>query len=63
MDGTILVTRGSGLSFAWRRITALGLVAAFNKGMSGGVYRPVVMGGQMLSGADSKSAIGITCAA
>jgi uncharacterized membrane protein YfcA len=63
MGGIILLTRGRGLSFAWRKITALGLVAAFNKGMSGGGYGPVVMGGQVLSGVDSKSAVGITSAA
>lgn len=63
MGATILLTRGRGLSFAWRKIAALGLVAAFNKGMSGGGYGPVVMGGQILSGVDSKSAVGITSAA
>jgi len=63
MGATILLTRGRGLSFTWRKITALGLVAAFNKGMSGGGYGPVVMGGQVLSGVDTKSAVGITSAA
>ncbi len=63
MGGIILLTRGRGLGFSWRKITGLGLVAAFNKGMSGGGYGPVVMGGLILSGVDAKSAVGITSAA
>jgi uncharacterized membrane protein YfcA len=35
-------------------------VAAFNKGISGGGYGPLVTGGQILSGVGSKNAIGIT---
>lgn len=46
--------------FSWKRIGLLGLVASFNKGMSGGGYGPVVTGGQILSGVDGKSAVGIT---
>lgn len=38
----------------------LGLVASFNKGMSGGGYGPVVTSGQILSGVESKSVVGIT---
>ena len=37
----------------------MGLIAAFNKGMSGGGYGPVVTGGQVLSGVGSRNAIGI----
>lgn len=47
-------------SFSWRRIIGLGMIASFNKGMSGGGYGPIVTGGQILSGVDSKSAIAIT---
>ncbi len=39
---------------------AVSFVASFNKGISGGGYGPLVMGGQMLSGVDAKSAVGIT---
>jgi len=46
--------------FSWKKIFALGTIASFNKGMSGGGYGPVVTGGQILSGINSKSAIGIT---
>jgi len=60
---TILLTRGKQFGFSWRKVGVLGLVAAFNKGMSGGGYGPVVTGGQILSGVDSRSAIGIASAA
>ena len=38
----------------------LGTIASFNKGMSGGGYGSVVVGGQMLSGIDGKNAVAIT---
>ncbi|MCK4578899.1 MAG: TSUP family transporter, partial [Candidatus Marinimicrobia bacterium] len=34
--------------------------AAFNKGISGGGYGPVVTGGMVLSGVNSRNAVGIT---
>lgn len=46
--------------FSWLRIVLLGMIASFNKGMSGGGYGPVVTGGQILSGVEGKNAIGIT---
>ena len=46
--------------FSWRKITLLGLLASFNKGMSGGGYGPVVTGGQILSGVNSKNAVAVT---
>lgn len=55
----MLVARG-GFRFSWTRLTGLGLLAAFNKGMSGGGYGPLVTGGQVLAGVEEKSAIGIT---
>lgn len=48
------------LGFSWKKLAILGLIASFNKGISGGGYGPVVTGGQMLSGIESRSAIGIT---
>ena len=56
----ILLTLKRSYAFSWKKIAGLGLVAAFNKGLSGGGYGPVVTGGQILSGVESKSAIGIT---
>ena len=56
----ILATLNRTFAFSWRRIVGLGLLASFNKGLSGGGYGPVVTGGQLLAGVDSKNAIGIT---
>jgi len=46
--------------FNWGKITLLGTIASFNKGLSGGGYGPLVMGGQILSGIGIKNAVGIT---
>ncbi len=56
----ILVTMNRKYGFSWKKITFLGIVASFNKGMSGGGYGPVVTGGQLISGVEGKNAIGIT---
>ena len=47
-------------SFSWRKITILSAIASFNKGLSGGGYGPLVMGGQLLSGVGVKNAVAIT---
>ena len=59
MGVVILATLNRTPRFSWIKITALGTVASFNKGMSGGGYGPLVMGGQMLSGIGVKNAVGI----
>jgi len=46
--------------FSWKKIAGLGLVASFNKGISGGGYGPVVTSGQVLAGVNSKNAVAIT---
>ncbi len=46
--------------FRWWKITCLGTLAAFNKGISGGGYGPLVTGGQILVGVKEKAAISIT---
>ncbi len=59
--GIILIaTRGRQFRFSWRKIFVLGVVASFNKALSGGGYGPVVIGGQLVSGVEGKPAIGIT---
>jgi len=59
--GVIILWKRNGQSaFSWLKITILGIVAAFNKGMSGGGYGPLVTSGQILSGVDGKKAVGIT---
>jgi len=55
----ILAAAGRVFRFSWGRITGLGLLAAFNKGLSGGGYGPLITGGQILSGVEEKNAIGI----
>jgi uncharacterized membrane protein YfcA len=60
MGVAILALRGRRCSFSWSRISLLGALASFNKGMSGGGYGPLVMGGQVLSGVGVKNAVAIT---
>lgn len=47
-------------TYSWRRLMGLGTVAAFNKGISGGGYGPLVTTGQILSGVPEKHAVAIT---
>ena len=56
---TIMIRRNRNLSFSWKRICSLGFIAAFNKGISGGGYGPVVTAGQVLSGVRGGNAVGI----
>jgi hypothetical protein len=50
-------------AFSWKKIGMLGIIASFNKGISGGGYGPVVTSGQLLSGVDGKNAVAITSVA
>ena len=56
----ILILSGVVLKFTWRKFLAIGAISAFNKGLSGGGYGPVVAGGQTLIGIGTKNSIGIT---
>lgn len=56
----IILTLNKNYKFSWKKITGLGVIASFNKGMSGGGYGPVVTGGQILSGVKGNNAVGIT---
>lgn len=56
---TILISSHKEVPFSWKRVAGLGFLASFNKGISGGGYGPVVTGGQILSGIESRSAVGI----
>jgi len=56
----IFVMRNRKIRFSWSGISVLGTLASFNKGISGGGYGPLVMGGQLLSGVGVKNAVGIT---
>ena len=59
----ILVFYKRNLKFSVSRITFIGLLASFNKALSGGGYGPLVTAGQMLSGVEGKNAVGITSVA
>jgi len=56
----IIATVRSRLGFSWKKMILLGVIASFNKGLSGGGYGPVITGGQLLAGVDEKNAVGIT---
>ncbi len=56
----ILATIRRQLRFRAGHLVALGAVAAFNKGLSGGGYGPLVTGGQVVSGMSGKQAVAIT---
>ncbi|MBN1896284.1 MAG: sulfite exporter TauE/SafE family protein [Candidatus Aenigmarchaeota archaeon] len=60
MGAFILITSRKIFPFSWTKITAIGMTASFNKGISGGGYGPLVTGGQMISGVKSRNAVGIT---
>ena len=56
----VLVTRNRRYDFSWASMIFIGLLAAFNKGLSGGGYGPIVTAGQVMSGVGEKSAVCIT---
>ena len=56
----VLGTIRQQLKYRTGHIVALGAVAAFNKGLSGGGYGPLVTGGQVVSGMTAKQAIAVT---
>ena len=55
-----LATARRRLRYRRGHIIAVGAVAAFNKGLSGGGYGPLVTAGQVVSGVPAKSAVAIT---
>jgi len=56
----VLLISGWKVFFSWAKLYIIGIVSAFNKGMSGGGYGPLVTGGQIVIGVDPKAAVGIT---
>jgi uncharacterized membrane protein YfcA len=56
----ILATIHRQLAYRRGHIIVLGAIAAFNKGLSGGGYGPLVTGGQVVSGMPPKQAVAIT---
>ncbi|NHK31023.1 MAG: sulfite exporter TauE/SafE family protein [Asgard group archaeon] len=56
----ILALRNRQIKFSFKRITVLGAIAGFNKGISGGGYGPLTVSGQILSGREGRNAIAST---
>lgn len=48
------------ITFSWKKISLVGLVAAFNKTITGGGYGPLATAGQIMSGVNSKESVAIT---
>jgi len=60
MGVLVIYTIEKPMRFSWGKLMGIGLLASFNKGISGGGYGPLVMGGQLVSGLNVKNAVGIT---
>ena len=56
----LILLLGPKFRFSWKKMVAVGLLSAFNKGLSGGGFGPVVTSGQVIAGRDGKSSIGAT---
>lgn len=56
----IIILLNKKFSFSWKKMVGIGVLSAFNKGISGGGFGPVVTAGQIMAGEKYKSAIGIT---
>jgi uncharacterized membrane protein YfcA len=55
-----LIDRSAEASYSSRKLTGIGIVAAFNKGLSGGGYGPIVIAGGILCGIKPRAAVAIT---
>lgn len=56
----ILVLRNWSVRYRGPAIALLGVLASFNKAVSGGGYGPLLTSGQIVSGVEGRAAIGIT---
>ncbi len=63
MGLVILATRRRQMRYRSGSIVVVGAIAAFNKGLSGGGYGPLVTAGQVVSGLPAKHAVAITSVA
>lgn len=57
--GVLLLSRRS-FRFSWKKVGVLGMISSFNKGLTGGGFGPVLTGGQIIAGRESKRAVGVT---
>jgi len=56
----ILLKKNSEGEVSWLRLIIVAIVSAFNKGLSGGGYGPLVTGGQLISGRETSNSVGST---
>jgi uncharacterized membrane protein YfcA len=56
----ILVTLHLRFKMRWSSMVAIGILSAFNKGISGGAFGPVATAGQIIGGNDHKASVAIT---
>jgi uncharacterized protein len=56
----VILLAGRKFRFSWKKMIGVGIISAFNKGLSGGGFGPVVTGGQIISGQGHKGAIAAT---
>lgn len=56
----VLVLINLTFRFSLWRIIGVGIISAFNKGLSGGGFGPIVTSGQIISGHRAKRAVGVT---
>jgi uncharacterized membrane protein YfcA len=55
----VLASRSLDLGFSWNKIMAISLLGAFNKGLSGSGFGPIITTGGLLSGLDEKATVSI----
>lgn len=55
----VLFSRKMKIGFSWSKIIALGVLGAFNKGLSGSGFGPVITTGGLMAGIDEKAAVSI----
>lgn len=55
----VLISRNLKIGFSWPRMMVLGVVGAFNKGISGSGFGPIVTTGGLLVGLDEKVTVSI----
>lgn len=55
----VLLSRGIRSTFSWYKIAAISFLGAFNKGLSGSGFGPIVTTGGLLSGLDEKTSVSI----
>jgi uncharacterized protein len=56
----IIILTNKKFPFTWKKIVGVSLLSAFNKGISGGGFGPIVTAGQIMAGQKHKAAVAVT---